>query len=68
MIHRKYPSSKVNIIDPNIDYRSQCSSMIYGKSNEQSTAMKADRLSAMVSLNVYITGDGLTKYLQKQRK
>ena len=31
--------------------------------------MEADRSPAMVvSLNVYITADDLTKYLQKQRK
>ena len=68
VIHRKYPSSNMNIIDHNIDYRCKCSSMIYGKTDVQSIAMKADRSPAMVSLNVYITGDGLTKYLQKQRK
>ena len=33
VIHRKYPSSDVNIIDRNIDYRSKCSSMIYDKTN-----------------------------------
>ena len=32
-IHRKYPSSDVNTIDRNIDYRSKCSSMIYDKTN-----------------------------------
>ena len=41
--------------------------MIYDKTNVQSIAMKADWSPAMVSLNVYITDDGLTKYLQKQR-
>ena len=33
VIHRKYPSSDVNTIDRNIDYRSKCSSMIYDKTN-----------------------------------
>ena len=47
-----------------VDSRSKCSSMIYGKTNVQSRAMQADWSLAMVSLNVYITGDGLTKYLQ----
>ena len=68
VIHRKDPSPDVNTIDRNIDYRSKCSSMNYDKTNGQSIAMKADRSPAMVSLNVYITGDGLTKYLQKQHK
>ena len=48
---QKYPSSDVNAIGRNIDYRSKCSSMIYGKTDVQSIAMKADRSSAMVSLN-----------------
>ena len=30
---QKYPSSDVNTIDRYIDYRSKCSSMIYGKTN-----------------------------------
>ena len=33
VIHREYPSSDVNTIDPNIDYRSKYSSMIYDKTN-----------------------------------
>ena len=33
VIHREYPSSDVNTIDRNIDYRSKCSSMIYNKTN-----------------------------------
>ena len=33
VIHRKYPSSDVNTIDCNINYRSKCSSMIYDKTN-----------------------------------
>ena len=48
---QKYPSSDVNSIDRNMDYRSKCSSMIYGKTNVQSIAMKADPSLAMVSLN-----------------
>ena len=32
-IHREYPSSDVNTIDRNIDYRSKYSSMIYVKTN-----------------------------------
>ena len=59
---QKYPSSDVNTIDGNIDYWSKCSSMIYGKSNAQSIAMKADRSPAMISINLYITGHGLTQY------
>ena len=55
VIHRKYPSSDVNTIDRNIEYRSKCSSMIYGKTNVHSIAMKADRSSAMVSLNTVQT-------------
>ena len=31
VIHRKYLYSDVNTIDRNIDYRSECSSMIYDK-------------------------------------
>ena len=62
MIHRKYPSSDVNTIDRNIDYRSKCSSMIYGKTNVQSIAMKANRSSAMVSLNTLQTKISLNIY------
>ena len=42
--------------------------MIYGNTDVESIAIKADWSPAMVSLNVYITGDGLTKYLQKQHR
>ena len=62
VIHRKYPSSDVNTIDRNIDYRSKCSSMIYGETNVQSIAMKADRSSAMVSLNTLQTTVSLNIY------
>ena len=55
VIHRKYPSSDVNTIDCNIEYRSKCSSMIYGKTNVHSIAMKADRSSVMVSLKTLQT-------------
>ena len=41
----------MNTINRNIDYRSKCSSVIYGKTNVQSIAMKANLSSAMVSLN-----------------
>ena len=40
--------------------------MIYSKTNVQSIAMKADR-PISDGLTKYITDDGLTKYLQKQR-
>ena len=68
MIHRKYPSSDVNTIDRNIDYRSKCSSMIYGKTNVQSIAMKADRSSAMVSLNTLQTTVSLNIYKNSANK
>ena len=63
---QKYPSSDVNTIDRNIDYRSKCSSMIYGKTNVQSIAMKADRSSAMVSLNTLQTTISLNIYKTAQ--
>ena len=63
---QKYPSSDVNTIDRNIDYRSKCSSMIYGKTNVQSIAMKADRSSAMVSLNTLQTMISLNIYKTAQ--
>ena len=61
VIHRKYPSSDVNTIDRNIDYRSKCSSMIYDKTNvsqsHESWSVASDGLTkciqAMVSLNIY---------------
>ena len=62
MIHRKYPSSDVNTIDRNIDYRSKCSSTIYGNTNVLSIATKADRSSAMVSLNTLQTTVSLNIY------
>ena len=63
---QKYPSSDVNTIDRNIDYRSKCSSMIYGKTNVQSIAMKEDRSSAMVSLNTLQTTISLNIYKTAQ--
>ena len=68
MIHRKYPSSDVNTIDHNIDYRSKCSSTIYGKTNVQSIATKADRSSAMVSLNTLQTMVSLNIYKNSANK
>ena len=68
VIHRKYPSSDVNTIDCNIDYPSKCSSMIYGKTNVQSIAMKADRSSAMVSLNTLQTNISLNIYKNSANK
>ena len=65
---QKYPSSDVNTIDRNIDYRSKCSSMIYGKTDVQSTAMKADRSSAMVSLNTLQTTISLNIYKNSANK
>ena len=62
VIHRKYPSSDVNTIDRNIDYRSKFSSMIYDKINvsqnsHESRSVASDGLTkciqAMVSLNIY---------------
>ena len=68
VIHRKYPSSDVNTIDPNIEYRSKCSSMIYVKTNVHSIAMKADRSSAMVSLNTLQTTVSLNIYKNSANK
>ena len=65
---QKYPSSDVNTIDRNIDYRSKCSSMIYGKTNVQSIAMKANRSSAMVSLNTLQTTISLNIYKNSANK
>ena len=65
---QKYLSSDVNIIDRNIDYRSKCSLMIYGKTNVQSIAMKADRSSAMVSLNTLQTTISLNIYKNRANK
>ena len=68
VIHRKYPFSDVNTVDCNIDYRSKCSSMIYGKTNVQSIAMKVDRSSAMVSLNTLQTTISLNIYKNSANK
>ena len=58
----------MNTINCNIYYRSKCSSMIYGKTNVQSIAMKADRLSAMVSLNTLQTTVSLNIYKNSANK
>ena len=59
---REYPSSDVNTIDRNIDYRSKFSSMIYDKTNvsqfsHESRSVASDGLTeciqVMVSLNIY---------------
>ena len=59
---REYPSSDLNTIYRNIDYRSECSSMIYDKTNvsqssHESRSVASDGLTkciqAMVSLNIY---------------
>ena len=52
----------MNTIDHNIDYRSKCSLKIYGKTNVQSIATKANRSSAMVSLNTLQTTVSLNIY------
>ena len=61
-------SSDVNTIDRIIDYRSKCSSMIYGKTYVQSIAMKADRSSAMVSLKTLQTTVLLNIYKNSANK
>ena len=51
------------------NHRSKCSSMIYGKTNVQSIiAMKADRSSAMVSLNTLQTTVSLNIYKNSAKK
>ena len=55
-------------IDRNVDYRSKCSSMICGKTNVQSIAMKANRSSAMVSLNTLQTTVSLNIYKNSTNK
>ena len=67
-LNRKYPFSDVNTIDRNIEYRSKCSSMIYGKTSVHSIAMKADRSSAMVSLNTLQTTVSLNIYKNSANK
>ena len=58
----------MNTIDRNIYYPFKCSSTIYGKTNVQSIAMKADRSSAMVSLNTLQTTVSLNIYKNSANK